>query len=388
MREMLIQLEVDQGDRRWQERANCLGVDPDLFFPERGASTKEAKGVCHGCEVQPDCLEYALRHGEKFGIWGGMSERERRAHPAPARPRPARHRQRLARPAGDPGLDRRGLVEPGPGPEVGRAALELGPGQQPDQLHRGDIGAARRVRRRAPLRTRRSIPVRARSVTFIETCARPAAARKKPSARTPGSPPSRSRTTRAAAPRDLHVGGVEQAVDRDERRAHTHRGRAELRVRLRRARGPAPRCRNASRRVVGQRPALRVGVVVEEHRAPRATSPTSARTRAPRRVAAAGSPVERDERHHVERAESRVDAFVRRDRNARRDLAGQASDRVGQRARVGCREREHRTVVIGDRHGRRAAAGRTTRPVRRSRRCRARPTRSGRIRAWPERTGR
>jgi WhiB family transcriptional regulator, redox-sensing transcriptional regulator len=72
-------LELDDGeDRRWQERANCLGVDPDLFFPERGASTKEAKGVCNSCEVRLDCLEYALRHGEKFGIWGGMSERERR----------------------------------------------------------------------------------------------------------------------------------------------------------------------------------------------------------------------------------------------------------------------------------------------------------------------
>ena len=69
MREMIIQLDVESADRRWQERANCLGVDPDLFFPERGASTKEAKGVC---------LEYALTHGEKFGIWGGMSERERR----------------------------------------------------------------------------------------------------------------------------------------------------------------------------------------------------------------------------------------------------------------------------------------------------------------------
>ena len=72
-------LELDDGeDRRWQERANCLGVDPDLFFPERGASTKEAKAVCNSCEVRLDCLEYALRHGEKFGIWGGMSERERR----------------------------------------------------------------------------------------------------------------------------------------------------------------------------------------------------------------------------------------------------------------------------------------------------------------------
>ena len=62
----------------WQDMANCLGVDPDLFFPERGASTREAKEVCRGCVVRDDCLEYALANGEKFGIWGGMSERERR----------------------------------------------------------------------------------------------------------------------------------------------------------------------------------------------------------------------------------------------------------------------------------------------------------------------
>ncbi len=65
-------------DRGWQARANCMGVDPDLFFPERGASTREAKEVCRGCVVREDCLEYALDNGEKFGIWGGMSERERR----------------------------------------------------------------------------------------------------------------------------------------------------------------------------------------------------------------------------------------------------------------------------------------------------------------------
>jgi WhiB family transcriptional regulator, redox-sensing transcriptional regulator len=65
-------------ERRWQDLANCLGVDPDLFFPERGASTKEAKEVCRGCVVREECLEYALANGEKFGIWGGMSERERR----------------------------------------------------------------------------------------------------------------------------------------------------------------------------------------------------------------------------------------------------------------------------------------------------------------------
>lgn len=62
----------------WQDYGNCLGVDPDLFFPERGASTREAKEVCRGCPVKVDCLEFALVNGEKFGIWGGYSERERR----------------------------------------------------------------------------------------------------------------------------------------------------------------------------------------------------------------------------------------------------------------------------------------------------------------------
>ena len=68
--------EIDERD--WQDQANCLGVDPDLFFPERGASTREAKEVCRGCVVRLQCLEYALSNGEKFGIWGGLSERERR----------------------------------------------------------------------------------------------------------------------------------------------------------------------------------------------------------------------------------------------------------------------------------------------------------------------
>ena len=62
----------------WRQSAACRDTDPDLFFPERGASTKEAKAVCRGCEVRAECLEYALSHGEKFGIWGGLSERERR----------------------------------------------------------------------------------------------------------------------------------------------------------------------------------------------------------------------------------------------------------------------------------------------------------------------
>lgn len=77
---MSVRVDIDGQSQAqaWQEYSNCLGVDPDLFFPERGASTKEAKAVCRGCVVREDCLEYALQNGEKFGIWGGMSERERR----------------------------------------------------------------------------------------------------------------------------------------------------------------------------------------------------------------------------------------------------------------------------------------------------------------------
>ena len=74
----LFESASDPGDHGWQDHANCLGVDPDLFFPERGASTREAKEVCRGCVVREECLEFALQNGEKFGIWGGLSERERR----------------------------------------------------------------------------------------------------------------------------------------------------------------------------------------------------------------------------------------------------------------------------------------------------------------------
>ena len=76
---MALQALFEDGlDRTWQRRANCMGVDPELFFPERGASTREAKEVCRGCVVREDCLEFAIANSEKFGIWGGMSERERR----------------------------------------------------------------------------------------------------------------------------------------------------------------------------------------------------------------------------------------------------------------------------------------------------------------------
>lgn len=70
----------------WVDDAFCAQTDPDAFFPEKGGSTSQAKAVCCGdgtrqrpeCPVRAQCLEYSLEHAERFGIWGGYSERERR----------------------------------------------------------------------------------------------------------------------------------------------------------------------------------------------------------------------------------------------------------------------------------------------------------------------
>ncbi|MET9260378.1 WhiB family transcriptional regulator [Amycolatopsis sp. NPDC004079] len=62
----------------WRKRSLCSQTDPDSFFPDKGGSTRPAKRICLGCQVKDDCLEYALVHDERFGIWGGLSERERR----------------------------------------------------------------------------------------------------------------------------------------------------------------------------------------------------------------------------------------------------------------------------------------------------------------------
>lgn len=62
----------------WQTDALCAQTDPEAFFPEKGGSTREAKRICDGCEVRSECLDYALANDERFGIWGGLSERERR----------------------------------------------------------------------------------------------------------------------------------------------------------------------------------------------------------------------------------------------------------------------------------------------------------------------
>jgi WhiB family transcriptional regulator, redox-sensing transcriptional regulator len=71
----------------WQRRAACRDLETDRFYPEKGANehtTAAAKRICAGCPVTAECLAYALERDERFGIWGGLSERERR------RLRPAR----------------------------------------------------------------------------------------------------------------------------------------------------------------------------------------------------------------------------------------------------------------------------------------------------------
>jgi WhiB family transcriptional regulator, redox-sensing transcriptional regulator len=65
---------------KWADRALCAEIDPDLFFPEGQGnhSLSNARRVCAACEVRAECLAYALEHDELEGVWGGLSEKERR----------------------------------------------------------------------------------------------------------------------------------------------------------------------------------------------------------------------------------------------------------------------------------------------------------------------
>lgn len=76
--ELGAKLAFDDDKRVWMLEARCLDADPEAFFPEKGGSTREAKRICGICPVQQECLDYALERDQRFGIWGGMSERERR----------------------------------------------------------------------------------------------------------------------------------------------------------------------------------------------------------------------------------------------------------------------------------------------------------------------
>jgi WhiB family redox-sensing transcriptional regulator len=62
----------------WRYQAACRGADLSVFFPGRGESAEPARQICAGCPVRQSCLDYALSHGITHGIWGGLTERDRR----------------------------------------------------------------------------------------------------------------------------------------------------------------------------------------------------------------------------------------------------------------------------------------------------------------------
>ncbi len=64
-------------DSAWQDRALCAQTGADFFFPDPGSSVREAKRICGMCEMRSACLDYALANDERFGVWGGLSEKER-----------------------------------------------------------------------------------------------------------------------------------------------------------------------------------------------------------------------------------------------------------------------------------------------------------------------
>ena len=64
----------------WDDEASCQGIDPEVFFPDRPSDQAlAAKAICRGCPVRTACLEFALETRLDHGVWGGLTEVERRS---------------------------------------------------------------------------------------------------------------------------------------------------------------------------------------------------------------------------------------------------------------------------------------------------------------------
>jgi len=62
----------------WQDKAACFGVDPDVFFPISEEEAGPALTFCASCRIREECLAWALKNGERYGVWGGLTEQQRR----------------------------------------------------------------------------------------------------------------------------------------------------------------------------------------------------------------------------------------------------------------------------------------------------------------------
>ena len=62
----------------WQERSACFGIDPDVFFPISEEEAGPALAFCSACTIRSECLSWALKNGERYGVWGGLTEQQRR----------------------------------------------------------------------------------------------------------------------------------------------------------------------------------------------------------------------------------------------------------------------------------------------------------------------
>lgn len=78
----------------WQQDANCQGTSGDTFFPEKGGTAQPAKRICARCNVRTQCRQWALDTNQQHGVWGGLTEDERRKLRRGGPGQPIRHNQR------------------------------------------------------------------------------------------------------------------------------------------------------------------------------------------------------------------------------------------------------------------------------------------------------
>src|SRR5205807_148876 len=121
---------------KWMLKASCRGSDWRIFFPALGEDTTVAKKICQTCPVIDECLEYAMSNGEKFGCWGGTSERERR------RLRKTRKRELPSRPVDASVVAR--LYQEGMGAPAIAEQIGIGPSRVYELLD--EAGVKRRAR--------------------------------------------------------------------------------------------------------------------------------------------------------------------------------------------------------------------------------------------------